>query len=453
MPGEGSEPAGWPRFATLGGLIRRALAGFRGKRSVGAAVRITAVRLVALFGNVGSGLLTAAFLGPDGRGEQAALLIMPSIVGAVSSLGLHASLIYNMRTDPENEARYFGNALLLCLCSSLAACVAGWVVTPWFLSRYDAGTVWLARVLLFCVPLVITGSMFTGVLEAHGRFAGASRVLYLQSLGTLALLVLLAAGGWMTPHVTAWAYVAPSIPTFLYLWSRARQVLRPRPVLRGPYTRRLLDFGLRFYGVDILGGLSVYLDQAVIVVLLDPASVGVYAVALSLSRVLMVAQGAVATVLFPSITGRDKIDVVEIVARVTRLTAVVNIVLALGAAAMGPALLLVLYGSRFQAALVPFLILLAEAVATSGARTLAQAFTSNGRPGAVTAVELAGVVASVGAMLLLVPSYGINGAASAMLLAGLVRLACVAGSFGIVLGVRLPRMVVTRADIAWVTAA
>ena len=71
----------------------------------------------------------------------------------------------------------------------------------------------------------------------------------------------------------------------------------------------------------------------------------------------------------------------ETVGRVTRVILVVNI---LGAGAIGlagPTLLVLLYGSRFAPAVTPFLILLVEAVVTSAARTLAQAFSGSGRPG------------------------------------------------------------------------
>jgi O-antigen/teichoic acid export membrane protein len=431
-------------------VITRAISAMRSKGNVGTTARIMVVGIIALFGNVGSGLLTAAFLGPDGRGEQAALMIMPSILGAVCTLGLHASLIYNVRNDEQNASEYFGTAIILGLISSLVACAVGWLVLPHYLSQYSASTIDLARVLLFCVPFAMVNPLLTGALEVHGRFGVANKVLYVQSLGTLVLLLVIAFSGYMTPHITAWAYIAPCVPAFLYLWLQARKVIRPTPTLKGPRIKRLMSFGLRFYGVDILGGLSGYVDQAVIVFLLDPASVGAYAVALSLSRVLSVAQGAVATVLFPSVAGREASNVVEVVARVTRVLCVVNGALAACVAIAGPTLLLLLYGSRFSAAVTPFLILLLEAVITSAARTLAQAFSSSGKPGAVTTIEFVGVAASIGAMLVLVPMFGINGAACATLFAGVVRLISVAASFHRVLGIKLPRLIISRADIAWV---
>ena len=446
--------------ALLGKLSRRAvleqhfarlLGMFRRTDRIGTALHITVIRVIALVGNVFCGLLTAAFLGPDGRGEQAALIVAPTVLAAVSTLGLHASLIYNVRNDPTNASRYFGTAALLCAGMGVLAICVGWVVVPFWLHQYSSHTIALARLLLLTLPVAVVSPLLTGVLEAHGRFGVANRVLYLQSLTTLGVLVVLAIGGWMTPHITALAYILPCLPGALYLWVQAYRTLRPHFALSSPYPKRLLHFGLKFYGVDILGAVSGYLDQALIIFLLTPASVGAYAVALSLSRILYVVQGAVATVLFPTIAGRDPADVIETVARVTRVTFVINAAGAVGIGLVGPFLLVLLYGDRFAGAVVPFLILLVEAVITSSARTLAQAFSGTGRPGAVTETEMMGVIASTCSLVVLVPVFGINGAASATLAAGCVRLAWVLIRFQAVLGVKLPPLVINRSDVAWVT--
>ena len=56
-------------------------------------------------------------------------------------------------------------------------------------------------------------------------------------------------------------------------------------------------------------------------------------------------------------------------------------------------------------------------------------------------------------MFVLVPLLGLNGAACATLTGGCVRLACVVGCFKSVLGIRLPRLLITRADVARVISA
>jgi enterobacterial common antigen flippase len=431
-------------------MMKLILHALRTHTKVGAVAQVMGIRVVALAGNVCSGLLTAAFLGPEGRGEQAALGVAPTVLAAICTLGLHASLIYNLRIDPKQGSRYFGSAIILTSAAGLAALLLGFLLLPIWLAKYSSDTIEFARLLLIAVPFGVVTPLLSGVLEADGQFELANRMLYFQSLGSLAILGILVALGWLTPFSAAGAYVVPSFPSFVFLLVQARRVLRPRLTVRAPYPQRLLRYGLRFYGVDILGALSGSLDQMVIVFLLEPAAVGAYAVALSLSRVLNVAQGAVASVLFPSIAAREAESVVEIVARATRVTMVVNATGALAIGAAGPSLLLLLYGTRFAAAVVPFLVLLTEAVVSSAARTLAQAFSGTGRPGVVTGVEIAGVSTSLMVMLVLVPAHGIVGAACASLLGGLMRLLCVIASFRKVLGINLPRLVISRADVAWI---
>ena len=69
----------------------------------------------------------------------------------------------------------------------------------------------------------------------------------------------------------------------------------------------------------------------------------------------------------------------------------------------------------------------------------------------MTGVELAGVATSLLAMLLLVPAHGLVGAACGSLLGGCMRLLSVLGSFRKILGINLPRLVICRADVAWIT--
>lgn len=62
--------------------------------------------------------------------------------------------------------------------------------------------------------------------------------------------------------------------------------------MRGAYQnlKRLFTYGLGSYGNDLLGNFSTYIDQIVIVGLLRPADLGLYVVAVSLSRMVNFSQ-------------------------------------------------------------------------------------------------------------------------------------------------------------------
>jgi len=406
--------------------------------------------MLALIGNIFCGLLTAALLGPTGRGVQTAIGVAPLILAPIFALGLHVSLIYNIKADQQEAGRYFGAALVLAAVLSLLAIATGLMVLPFLLRNYDGHVLTVSRWLLLIVPTMIINLPLAGALEANERYTVANRVIYLQSLCTLLLLLLLVVTHLITPERSALAYFVPYVLSFVYLAVHAVRTLRPEVSTDSVYLRRLLRYGVRFYGVDLISAFSGYLDQMMIVLFLSPASVGTYAVALSLSRVLYVAQGAVATVLFPSIAGKEEAAVIELVGHVGRVTSCVNISFALLIVVCGPSLLLLLYGPRFAGATIPFLILLIEGLVSSAARTFLQIFSGTGRPSVVTVIEIAGIAVAFLAMIVMVPHYGLCGAAAANLLAGVARLGLVLVGLRRLLGVTRPRLIPSVADVAWV---
>ena len=424
--------------------LRRRL---RQSESASAMMSLVVFRSLALAANVLTGVLTGALLGPAGRGEQSALGLAPIFLGAVSTLGLHASLIYNVKADPTNKDRYLGNGLLLAFLAGVVATGVGWVIIPRWLAQYDAHVIHWAHVLLLITPLLVVSPLLTGALEAAGRFTVAGRVLYWQGISVLALLVIFWTLGVLSPLLAALAYFIPSVPAGLYFAWQVRQVTRPRLTSDPEITRRLLQYGLRFYGVDLFGTLSTYLDQIILVTLLRPAAVGIYLVALSLSRVLTVLQGAVATVLFPIVAARPRAGVVETVAATVRVTLALSLLLAIGLALAGPPVMLVAYGHAFAGSIVPFRVLLGEAVVSNAARILYQIYSGTGRPGTVTCIEATAVAVSFGLMLLIVPIYGATGASCCVFAASTVRLACAVGGIPLVLRLRVPRLLLVRSDL------
>jgi len=172
---------------------------------------------------------------------------------------------------------------------------------------------------------------------------------------------------------------------------------------------------------------------------------------LSLSRVLNVLQGAVTTVLFPLVAARPRTEVVDTVAVTVRLSLPVSILAALALGIIAPPLIVRLYGSGFASAIVPFQILLIEAVVSNTARILYQVYSGTGRPGVVTMIESVTAAVSVVALLVIVPRYGLPGAALALVLAACVRLICALGGIPLILRMRLPRLLTRRADFLLVT--
>jgi len=211
--------------------------------------------------------------------------------------------------------------------------------------------------------------------------------------------------------------------------------------------KRLFSYGLRSYGVELLGILVRQLDQVLVVGLLAPALMGLYVVALSAARMLEVFQTAVTVVLFPRATGRTPEEVVALTGRAVRGNTTATVLVAAGLALFGPWLLGFVYGQEFLGASGVFRLLLLEAVLGGCAFVLGHAFLAVGRPEILTVLQGIGVGLSVVLVLVLVPRYGLIGVGAALAISSFVRLICVILSFPFILKVRPPRLWFSREDV------
>jgi O-antigen/teichoic acid export membrane protein len=430
------------------GPLRRAMAerSIRGGKAA-AMLQVVAMRALALTVNIATSLLTAGMLGPSGRGEQAALVLAPNFLGGIGSLGLHGALIYNLKADPERQRELLGNGILLTLFAGTLAMVGGWIAEPYWLRQYSPHTILFGRLLMLTTPMIVISFTLSGAAEAQGWFGLVNRMYYLQSVPTLAMLGGLALLGRLTPITSACVYVLPTVGTFVYMMlqivRRLRPIFRPR---REPMLR-LLRYGARLAGVDLLGTLSSFVDQMIIVACLSAGMAGTYAVALSSARLLNVVQGGIGAVLFPSVAARETAAVVRAVAQTFRIATLLVAGLACGLAVVGPKLLLFAYGAKFAPAIVPFRVLLLAMTVEAGARILYHVYAGCGRPELTTLFEGLAVAVLVLAMLLLVPPFATLGAALAVLCAALFRITVAIAGLRLVLGMALPRLLFGAADL------
>jgi len=409
--------------------------------------KVIGLRGMAMAVNLLTSLLTAAVLGPSGRGEQAVLVLAPTFLGGLSSLGLHGALIYNLKADPAHERELLGNGLLLALTTGSIAMIVGWIIEPYWLQQYSAHTILVGRILLLVTPLIVVGWTLGGAADAYGWFGLVNRVLYLQSLATLALLGVMALLHEMTPTTSAFAYILPTIAVVGYVFAQITSRVRPVFRLRWDLVRQLLRYSVRLAGVDILNTLSGYIDQLIIVAMLPASMVGIYAVALSSARMLNVVQDGISSVLFPSVAAGKIAVVVNEVATAFRHGTVLIVICALLLALVGPSFLLFAYGAKFAPAIVPFRILLLAVAVDSGARILYQIYTGTGRPELVTIFECSAVAVLVAIMVVLVPLLGTLGASLAVLCAAGFRLTVAVGAVPLLLKIHLPRLILAPSDL------
>ena len=215
-----------------------------------------------------------------------------------------------------------------------------------------------------------------------------------QTLATLVLLVVLGFMGELTSVRSAFCYVVPPLCFALVFGIR---IIRKMPFSfrrAKVAARRMVGYGLRSYGIDVMGVVSGYVDQIVLVALLAPAELGMYVVAASLARMLHMISGATSTVLFPKVAAQPLDQVMKYVSLSSRVTTTVTglIALALGSGRTLPAAGGLRSGLRAPPPTI-FPILLAEAVLAGTVKIIGQGLMGAGRPGTITLVQGVGLAA------------------------------------------------------------
>ena len=382
-----------------------------------------------------NGVVVARGLGSAGRGELTAMMVWPSLFGAVFSIGLPTAFIYHAKRDPEAEAPLFTAAVVLLTgCGVLATGVA-FVMLPAYMWRYDAATIFTAQMLMVTVPQVLLGFLVAAFLQVRHRFDLYNLLQYGPTIVTLVTLLALTVLHRLTPAYAALCYVVPMFIAVAAMF--AAVVRRLKLDVRGlaHNARRLLSYGGRAAGGNIIGIIAQQFDQVLVVGFFSPSQLGTYTVALSVSRVMNVAYGATYVTMISKAAAMSGAQLTAVIGRALRLSALATL---LGSAVLAAAMPVVLphaYGGEFVSAIAVSDTLLIEVNVSGWATIMALAFLASNRPATVTFLQGMSTAITVGCMLLLVPRFALQGAAVSLIVGAAFRVVVFAVLYRRVVGV------------------
>ncbi|MER3434484.1 MAG: polysaccharide biosynthesis protein [Leptolyngbya sp. ERB_1_1] len=438
----------------LGGRIstwvQRGFRSLQGRDGTAAIAQILVARAFIIVVNITTGTITARILGPAGRGEQAAMSIWPQFFAYSMLLGLPSALLYTLKRYPDERSRSVSAAIVLGIAVSIASAVIGVIAIPFLMKKYQPEAIYLSQALMLSVPLVVFTELLRAAMEASDEFVIAGRILYLPPLGTLVMLIVFAVTKQLTPFTAVLSYTLPGVPVLIWTFTCARRFFTIRFTHLQKPIKRLLHYGLRAYGIDLITALAGQIQQVLAVSLLLPAAMGQYAIAFSLCQLLYVVQSSFVTVLFPKAAARPVSEVVELMGRAARVSGVLAALMATSMMILAPIVLNLLYGKAYLAAIPVFRILAIETVLGGTAVILSQAFMATDRPGVVTIVQGIGLVMGAPLIVMLTPKFGLLGLGLALLGSTTIRLVSVWFCYPIVLKTAPPSLWLTRQDFEFV---
>jgi O-antigen/teichoic acid export membrane protein len=363
-----------------------------------------------------SSIVLARWLGPEGRGLFALVLLLPGLAKSVGLLGLdQANAVYAGLAPEGRRALVWQSAAVAGVMGSLVALGSMWFVVlgaPGF-SALVRGPVWLYLVPLAIIPAGMASEYWGAILR------GMNRILLLNvvEVGTKVPSVLLIAifVVWLRLDVAGavWTELVMGVGTAALMLVLLAQVgAVGRPVFDKALWKRTWQFALPVYCAAIMTFLNYRVDQFIIAALLPPEQLGFYVIAVDLAERLWILTGAVATALLPHLTNSPRRDP-ALAAVVARHVMFWTGVAALLVFVLGDVVVRILYSSAFAPATAALRWLLPGILMLTAGKVLVAELAAREKIRFTVWLGCAAVLINIIANLVLIPPMGISGAALA----------------------------------------
>jgi O-antigen/teichoic acid export membrane protein len=275
----------------------------------------------------------------------------------------------------------------------------------------------LLRIYQVNIPAALLLNLMRGLLEGTRRFgwAGLARLLSFIVQGPgFAIL-------WLSGHLTIASatytlILAQTVSTALALFAVWRE-LGPRWEPDWDEFKQSMHYGLRDYPGTIADFTTLRLDQLVLGAMASNVAIGLYVIAVRLSEMTTLAADAIADALMPEVAASQESKRAErLCARSLRVGIYLHLVLLPPLWLAAPYILKILFGAGFVPATSAFRWLLVAAGVWSCGSIVINSLRGFGYPGLSTLARFSAAVVTAFALVLMLPRFGITGAAIASLI-------------------------------------
>ncbi|MGD0861182.1 MAG: polysaccharide biosynthesis C-terminal domain-containing protein [Candidatus Limnocylindrales bacterium] len=361
-------------------------------------------------------VVVSRILGPQGKGAYVAVIALPGMLGAIGVFGLPGAINYFSARGASVTGLLRASIVLATVISVFTMAIV-WALLPWLEQSVlrDAPDDML-RVIVFTVPANTLSTFGAAILYGRQRVRTYTSILVAQAVATTVLSIALVGplhfgvpGAVTASLVTIWLL---AIAVVIAVWRLGGSSPPGDPVSYRPLTA----YGLRFIPASITGYFNYRIDTFLIQALMvGPAALGQYSIAVTMAELVFYIPDSVTIIFLPRVAGASRQGADAMLPRVSRLTSLLTVGSAIAlipVAWIGIHLVL----PQYIACLPAFYVLLPAVVSLSLSKVMTSFISGRGRPGAVSVGATVTLVVNVAANVVLIPMYGIVGAALASLL-------------------------------------
>ncbi len=244
--------------------------------------------------NLGTGIITARVLGPEGKGILRTLIVWPTLFSQIAILGANEAYIYLKNTDiprKELESSVFFTVITSSFIFGFVTLIVIYLVAH---GKY-AYTMLIPLLSMLYLPVANLVQTALSIMQEELNFIKYN--LLRLSLPAIYLVLLLSDLRHLTPQ-RCFFYLILSNAALLLLSYNTFQNISFFNVKRS-IIRKILNFGIKTQLTNIMSSFSQQVDQAILSVIAPSSALGIYSVAASIGKIGFLAPNAAQIVLYP----------------------------------------------------------------------------------------------------------------------------------------------------------
>jgi len=332
----------------------------------------------------------------------------------LGGLGVPHTIAYFTSARSARTGDVLGTSLVFAAVQTALIVSFGYMLIPFVLGRENFVAIPLSRTYLLSVPLSLVTGISLGVLQGNLAMREFNSLRMLQSiLYTGGVMIL-----WLARIDDLWwmvrlSLINLSLAACIGIVLASSKVKRTNGRLRwdSSLAREMLSYGLRTQLSNTAEGLNLRLDQLLMSLILAPASLGLYVVAVTFSKLLNPVSHAIGIVVLPTIARSGPAQVVQRFGTLFRGSLVILLTLGTALTISLPVLLPLVVGETYSAAVVPAQVLALGGIFLGLNDLLNEALRGIKRPGVPATGQAISLGLTVILLYLLLPRMGILGAA------------------------------------------
>ena len=362
--------------------------------------------------NLATGVTAARLLGPDGRGELAAIVLWPQLISAIGVALVTDAVVHASAGKSIPVPRIFSSATACALLLTVPLVIVGLIVESFVYGHYRPEVAVWGRIYLLFIPLTMMATFSAAIFQGSQNFVVWNALTVSVNAGYLCFILLFLAVDESSVETFAAALLLANTATVvlaIYLLAKRGWVGWPPDFA---LIKKFLIYGAPIAVANLVLALGDRLDQAVISQLRGERELGLYVVALGTAGPVLGLGAMLGALVLPKVASQESAEGrAAVLGRYLRLSIAIAGVATVALIVLAPLLVRILFGAAFLPAAPLMQVVILAAVPYVVRRLLGQAFKAHNETRPVARIELAAVAVGAASLLALVPWLGMVGAA------------------------------------------